>query len=96
MLVLSCRRRTDEFYFLPIRGLMHTSPALLLAATPQTLVGLPDFTTIDGQRVSYLEGTLALRTGHALLIGDLLVVRFHSSQPVPYPATESYVRYGTM
>ncbi|UOG77285.1 hypothetical protein MTX78_23350 (plasmid) [Hymenobacter tibetensis] len=53
-----------------------TALALFLAATPQALQPLPDYTTLDGTPVSHSVGSAALRNGHAVLIGELLVGTF--------------------
>jgi len=61
--------------------------ALFLASTPQALssLALPSFTTIDGQSISHAEGTAALRTGQAMLVGGLLVGTFASLQDSHHP-----------
>lgn len=61
-----------------------TALALFLSSSPQTLETLLDYTTIDGLRVSHNEATTALRSGQALLVGDLLVGPFGSTSPVKY------------
>lgn len=54
------------------------------------LVGILDFTTLDGQHVAYVEGVIALHTGHAILVSGFLVGCPRPGQQV---ATESYIRY---
>lgn len=63
-----------------------TAIALFLASAPQALENLLDFTTIDGLRVSHLEGAAALRNGHAILVGDLLVGTFGANTLANYPS----------
>lgn len=59
-----------------------TALAIFLITTPHALPTLAtpapraDFTTIDGLSVSYAEGTAALSSGQAMLVGDLLVGTF--------------------
>ncbi|WP_375436945.1 hypothetical protein [uncultured Hymenobacter sp.] len=62
-----------------------TALALFLSSSPQTLETLLDFNTIDGLRVSHSEATAALRNGHALMIGDLLVGPFGYANSINYP-----------
>lgn len=59
--------------------------ARAVPALPPLLLEMPDFMTIDGQSIPYVEGVAALRTGHALLVGGFLVAPFTFSYSVPYP-----------
>ena len=53
-----------------------TALAFFLAHNPQAQNNLPDFATIDGHSVSRTEGEAALQSGHALLVGGLLIGAF--------------------
>ncbi|MBO0359190.1 hypothetical protein J0X19_14610 [Hymenobacter sp. BT186] len=59
-----------------------TAVALFLASSSQSLENLLDFMTIDGFHVSHVDGTAALRNGHAILVGDLLVGTFGANSPL--------------
>jgi len=60
------------------------APARCVLATPAGQLSMLDFTTIDGQHIPYAEGIVALRTGHALLVGGWLVGHVRSSAARPY------------
>ncbi|UOQ68839.1 hypothetical protein [Hymenobacter volaticus] len=56
-----------------------TALAFFLAHNPQAQHNLPDFATIDGHSVSHAEGKAALQSGHAVLVGGLLIGSFNAN-----------------
>jgi hypothetical protein len=63
-----------------------TALAFFLAHNPQAQNQLPDFATIDGHSVSHAEGEAALQSGHAMLVGGLLIGAFGANRSVYSPA----------
>lgn len=63
-------------------------------ADPNSALGLvqpqsSDFTTLDGLRVSYAAGTVALQKGEAVLVGDWLVSAFTTASESAFPFSEA-------
>jgi hypothetical protein len=62
---------------------MHVKVLLLsLLPSAKAHTSFPAYKTVDGYMVSYAEGQAALRSGHAILVGEILVGSCNVTNPV--------------